>query len=257
MKIGDCVTLDGLRTSLVLLGIGLLTAACGGGGGGGSGDEVVDLTDLDMPGNVGGSMTQLGEWNDLMPGGLDVSDANSLLRAYYDSSGGQVVPEAPVQPEGTGTATWTGMWSGKFDVDPAAAATVATALVLRGVDASDLQTLSGSAVVTAYFENNSVEADLTYKDIGLGALGLSELTSDRVPVTGGRFEPRVTHSIEIPLGAAAITATGTFTGEGAFGGENAEGVAGYIDGDISAPGIGTGQLGTFNSVFYGDKKDTN
>ena len=142
------------------------------------------------------------------------------------------------------------MWSGKIDVDPVAA----LALSSVGVAASDLQGLSGSAVVTAYFENNSVKADLTYKDIGPDALGLSELTSDRVPVTDGKFQPTVTHTLQIP--AAAITATGTFTGEGAFGGANAEGVAGYIDGDISAPELG-GQLGTFNSVFYGDKDDTN
>ena len=82
MKIGDCVTRDGLRTSLVLLGIGLLTAACGGGGGSGSGDEMPEEA---MPDNGGGAMmTQLGEWNAPMAGGLDVSDANSLLRAYYD-----------------------------------------------------------------------------------------------------------------------------------------------------------------------------
>ena len=245
MKIGDCVTRDGLRTSLVLLGIGLLTAACGGGGGG-SGDQMPEGA---MPGNGGGPMvTQLGEWDVPMPGGLDVSDANSLLRAYYDSSGGHVVPDAPVQPEGTGTATWTGMWSGNIDVDPVAA----LALSSVGVDASDLQRLSGNAVVTAYFENNGVEADLTYEDIGLDEFGLSELTSDRVPVTGGTFQPTVTHTLQIP----AITATGTFTGEGAFGGANAEGVAGYIGGGISAPELG-GQLGTFNSVFYGDKVDTN
>ena len=188
MKIGDCVTLDGLRTSLVLLGIGLLTAACGGGGGG-SGDEMTGcplMLSWTMPVNGGGSMmTQLGEWNDLMPGGLDVSDANSLLRAYYDSSVGHVVADAPVQPEGMGTATWTGMWSGNIDVDPAAVA----ALSFVGVAESDLQGLSGSAVVTAHFGNNSVEADLTYKDIGLDDFGLSELTSERVPVTGGRFQP--------------------------------------------------------------------
>ena len=143
------------------------------------------------------------------------------------------------------------MWSGNIDVDPAAA----VALVLGGVAESDLQGLSGNAVVTAYFENNGVEADLTYEDIGLDEFGLSELTSVRVPVTGGSFHPTVTHTLEISLGATAITATGTFTGEGAFGGANAEGVAGYIGGGISAPELG-GQLGTFNSVFYGDK-DTN
>ena len=246
MKIGGCVTLDGLRTSLVLLGIGLLTAACGGGG-----DQMTGATEPDgMPGSGGGSpVTQLGEWNVPMPDDLDFSDANGLLRAYYDSSGGHVVAGAPVQPEGMGTATWTGMWSGNVDVDPAAAA----ALSFAGLAVSGFRALSGSAVVTAYIGNNSVEADLTYQDIGLDDFGLSELTSERVPVTGGTFQPTLTHTLQILLGDTAITATGTFTGEGAFGGANAEGVAGYMGGGISAPGLGTGELGTFNSVFYGDQ----
>ena len=242
MKIGGCVTLDGLRTSLVLLGIGLLIAACGG-----SDDRMTGVTEPDaMPGNGGGSMmTQLGEWEVPTPGGLDLRDANGLLKANYDSSGGQVVADAPVQPEGMGTATWTGMWSGNIDVDPAAA----LALSSVGLAASDLQGLSGGAVVTAYFGSNSVEADLTYKDLGLGAVGLSELTSDRVPVTGGTFQPTRTHEIQIPLGAIETTVTGTFSGEGAFGGANAEGVAGYMGGGIGVLGL---ELG-FKSVFYGDK----
>ena len=173
MKIGGCVTLDGLRTSLGLLGIGLLIAACGGGG---SGDGMTGTPEPDaMPGNGGGSMmTQLGEWNVPMPGGLDLSDANGLLRAHYDSSGGHVVAGAPVQPVGMGTATWTGMWSGNVDVNPAA-------LTLVGLAASDFQGLSGGAVVTAYFGNNGVEADLTYEDLGLDAFGLSELTLTAFP----------------------------------------------------------------------------
>ena len=196
-------------------------------------------------------MTQLGAWNVPMPGGLDVSDANGSLRAYYDSSGGHVVADAPVQPEGMGTATWTGMWSGNIDLDPAAA----LALSVVGLAASDFQALSGGAIITAHFLSNSVEADLTYRDIGLDNLGLSELTSERVPVTGGTFQPTITHSLQIPLGATVITATGTFTGDGAFGGANADGVAGYMGGGISAPGLGTGDLGTFKSVFYGDKDE--
>ena len=249
MKIADCVTLDGLRTSLVILGIGLLISACGGGGG--SGDPMTGAPEQDaMPGNGEASMmTQLGEWNIPMPGDLDLSDENGLLRAYYDSSGGHVVAGAPVQPEGMGTATWTGMWSGNVDVDSAAA----PALSFAGLAARDFQGLSGGAVVTAYFGNDGVEAKLTYEDLGLDTLGLSELTSERVPVTAGTFRPTKTHSLQIPLGPATITATGTFAGEGAFGGANAEGVAGYMGGGISAPGLGTGELGTFNSVFYGDK----
>ena len=257
MKIGGCVTLDGLRTSLVLLGIGLLIAACGGGGGG-SGDQMTGAPEQDaMPGNGEGSMmTQLGDWNLVppIPGGLDFRDNNGLLRAYYDASGGgHVMADAPVQPEGMGKATWTGRWSGNIvDVD----STAALALSSAGWTASDFQELGGSADVTAYFENDSVQADLTYKDIGLDEFGHSELTTKRVPVTDGTFEPEITHTLVIPTpipGATPIETTGTFTGKGAFGGANAEGVAGYIGGDISAAGLGTGKLGTFRSVFYGDK----
>ena len=246
MKIGGCVALDGLRTSVVFLGIGLLITACGG-----DGDQMAGAPEQEaMSGDGTGSlMTQLGEWNVPMPGGLDVSDANSVLRAYYDASGGHVVADAPVQPEGTGTATWTGRWSGEVDVDPAAV----TALSLIGATESDFQGLSGGAVVTVYFGSSGDEVDLTYQDLGLDDFGLSELTSERVPLSGGTFQPAVTHSIQIPLGLTDITATGTFAGEGAFGGANAEGVAGYIGGSISAPGLGTGDLGIFNSVFYGDK----
>ena len=246
MKIDGRVALDDLRTSVVFLGIGLLITACGGGGG-----QMPNVPEQEaMPDDgTGSSMTQLGEWNAPMPGGLDVSDANNVLRAYFDSSGGYVVAGAPVQPEGTGTATWTGMWSGRIDVDPAAV----PALPLVGVTASDLQALSGGAVVTVYFGNNSDEVDLTYKDIGLDDLGLSELTSERVPLSGGTFQPAVTRTIRVPFGGREITATGTFTGEGAFGGANAEGVAGYVSGDISVPGLGTGNLGNFKSVFYGDE----
>ena len=246
MKIGGCVALDGLRTSVMFLGIGLLITACGG-----DGDQMAGAPEQEaMPDDGTGSlMTQLGEWNVRMPDGLDVSDANNVLRAYYDTSGGHVVADAPVQPEGTGTATWTGMWSGQIDVDPAAVATLSFA----GVTESDLQGLSGGAVVTVYFGNDGDEVDLTYQDLGLDDLGLSELTSERVPLSGGTFRPAVTHTIQIPLGLTDISVTGTFAGEGAFGGANAEGVAGYVGGDLSAPGLGTGDLGIFSSVFYGDK----
>ena len=249
MKIGGCVALDGLRTSVVFLGIGLLITACGGGG-----DQMADAPEQDaMSGDGTGSlMTQLGEWNVPMPGGLDVSDANNVLRAHYDASGGHVVAGTPVQPEGTGTATWTGMWSGEIDVDPAATLT----LSLLGATASDFQGLSGGAVVTVYFGSDGDEVDLTYQDLGLDDFGISELTSERVPLSGGTFRSAVTRTIQIPSGVTDISVTGTFTGEGAFGGANAEGVAGYVSGDISYSGLGSGDLGMFKSVFYGDK-DTN
>jgi len=145
-----------------------------------------------------------------------------------------------------GTATWTGSWLGNVEVDSA----FAPSLSLVGLTASDLQGLNGGAVVTAYF-GSSVEADVTYHDIGLDAFGFSSLTSDRVAVTNGEFQPTKTQSISIQLGTAQLTGTGTISGEGAFGGANAEGVAGHMGGDINI--VGLGDLGTFSSVFYGTK----
>ena len=246
MKIGDCAAPRCLRTSLALLGIGVLIAACGGGGGSTPGaDGMPDGGQMPDEGQ-GPAMTQLGTWN-VMPTGPEVSDSNGVLRAYYDTGGvGHVVAGTPVQPEGMGTATWTGEWSGGVDVDSA----FAPSLPLIGLTASDLQGLNGGAVVTAYF-GSSVEADVTYNDIGLDAFGFSSLTSDRVSVTNGEFRPTKTQSINIQLGPTALAGTGTISGEGAFGGANAQGVAGYMGGDISI--VGLGDLGTFSSVFYGTK----
>ena len=124
----------------------------------------------------GPAMTQLGTWN-VMSSGLDVSDSNGVLRAHYDSADvGHVVAGAPVQPEGMGTATWTGRWSGNVDVDSA----FAPSLPLVGPDRQRPPgSWGGGAVVTAYF-GGSVEADVTYQDIGLDDLGFSSLTSERV-----------------------------------------------------------------------------
>lgn len=246
MKIGDCATLRCLRTSLALLGIGVLIAACGGGGGSKpSADGMRDGGQM-PDGGQGPAMMQLGTWN-VMPTGLDVSDSNNVLRAYYDSAGGHVVAGTPVQPEGMGEATWTGGWSGEVDVDPNFVGTLA----LIGLTASDLQGLNGVAVVTAYF-GSSVEAGVTYNDIGLDALGFSSLTSERVAVTNGAFQPAKTLSLNIQLGQTPLPVTATISGKGAFGGANAEGVAGYMGGGIAISG-GGGDVGTFSSVFYGTK----
>lgn len=114
--------------------------------------------------------------------------------------------------------------------------------------ASDLQGLSGGAVVTVDF-GSSVEAAVTYNDIGLDAFGFSSLTSEPVSVTNGEFQPTKTQSIQL---GPTLTGSATISGEGAFGGANAEGVAGYMGGDISI--VGLGDLGTFSSVFYGTRE---
>ena len=221
---------------MALLVAGLLLAACGGDGGM-SGDGIADL----------------GEWNVPPAGTLDVRHANDLLRAYYDAAGGHVLASPPTQPAGMGTATWNGQWSGKIEVsaDPAAA------LGLSQVDLTpaDLEALSGGARVTAYFEDGGVEATLTYMDTGLEEFGLAEITSERAAVTEGRFQPAKTETIEVPPPIGPITFTGAFAGEGAFGGTDAEGVAGYLSGDI-ASGSGSGQIdiGRFKSVFFGTRE---
>ena len=256
MKFGCGPALGRLSATLMILGMVLLIAACG------SSDKtpvVEGPGDTDEP-----MMTDLGAWNTLAPGSLDISDANSVLRAYYDEGVGHVVAAAPVQPVGTGTATWTGMWSGNIEMNPDPLAS--RGLGAYGVSSDDLAQLGGEAQVTAFFEGDGVKAELTYQDFGLDEIGLSEITSDRVPVTDGRFKPEkmYSHSFEAetanpfdptaPTTITPTTVTGNFTGEGAFGGTDAAGVVGHVDGGVTIEyGRGPTNLGTFRSVFYGTK----
>ena len=210
-------------------------------------------TDGDSSGDSGSMMSELGEWNTLAGGSLTVSDSNNVLVAEYDSSGdGSVTAGTPVQPSGTGTATWTGMWAGKIGVeqDPAAAG----GLEILGVNPADLETMGGVARVTAYFEGEGVEAAVTYQDLGLENLGLTELTSERVSVTDGTFQPGLMYSNTFAAGPIQLTVTGDITGEAAFGGTDAAGVVGYMGGDLNVEyGRGPTPLGTLQSVFYGSK----
>lgn len=261
MKSENRAALNGLRTIASVLGIGLLLAACSGGDDSMSGtmDNMPETPGDDMSGTMDDNdmsgMTDLGAWN--MTGTLDVSDANGVLRAYYDMGAGRLAAPAPVQPEGMGTATWTGMWSGHIEVNQSPETQAGLGII--GLTPADLQGLGGGANVTAYFESDGVVAVLTYEDLGIDALGLSEISSDRAPVTGGTFKPAKTFtSPPIPFTfqgtPASLTVMGDFAGEGAFGGSDAEGVAGYMGGEISLEyGRGPRNLGTFQSVFYGTK----
>lgn len=235
------------KSGVALLATGLLLAACGGDGGM-SGDQASS-----PPATVEPMIAELGEWNVLPAGTLDVGDANDILRAYYDAVGGHVLASAPTQPMGMGTATWNGQWSGKIEVS----SNPAVALSLSQVDLTpaDLEALSGGARITAYFENSGVEATLTYMDTGLDEFGLAEIMSERAAVTEGRFRPATTEMIQAPSPIGPITFTGTFAGEGVFGGTDAEGVAGYVSGDIaSSSGLGQIDIGTFKSVFHGTRE---
>ncbi|MDE0207532.1 MAG: hypothetical protein OXP66_16085 [Candidatus Tectomicrobia bacterium] len=238
----------GLEAFLIILGMVLLLAGCGGG----SSTSSMEPEPMD---NGGGPLTDLGEWNTPMAGALDVSDTNQILRAHYDDSGdGRVVAAAPVQPQGTGTAVWNGMWSGEIEVAPDQLVT--TALALLDSSAEKLAGLAGAARVTAYFGSGGVMADLTYLDLDLDEFGISELTSERVAVTGGRFAPTKTESADTSVDfqgdSLTVTVSGEFAGKGAFAGAGAAGVVGYMGGDITVEFRQvTRDLGTFRSVFYG------
>ena len=259
MTFGHGLAMRRLAAALIVLCMALLLTSCGGSATTSMGDGV--------PGNGAGPMIELGEWNTLMPGTLDISDANNALRAHYDDSGvGRVTAAAPVQPVGTGTATWSGRWSGKIEVNPDPLTRVG--LGAYGVNPDDLAQLDGDAQVTAFFEDDGVKAELTYRDLGLDNLGLSEITSDRVSVTDGRFEPRKMYSISFdaetadpfdPTAPTTITPTtigGNFTGEGAFGGTDATGVVGYVGGGVTIEyGRGPTNVGTFQSVFHGTRNE--
>ena len=246
-------TIGRLPAALLILGMALMMAACGSDSGNGTAEVEMPADGDGMTGDGGEPMmTELGEWNTLMPGALDIGDANSLLRAYYDDAGtGRVAAAMPVQPAGTGSATWTGMWSGKVADD-------ADGWPSYGVTYEDLQELGGEARITAYFEGGGVEAELAYTGIGFDFIGLAELTSDRVSVTGGTFEPAKAHSFTYvsQQGGGTVTVTGTFAGKGAFGGADAEGVVGHLGGPLSLEyGAGPRPLGTLQTVFYGTQDD--
>lgn len=235
------------KSGVALLVAGLLLAACGGDGGT-SGGAALAPTELDEP-----MIAELGEWNALPAGTLDIRDTNDLLRAYYDTASGHVTAGAPTQPAGMGTAIWNGRWSGTIEVSSNPA--VAMGLDLVDLTPADLEALSGGARITAHFESDGVEATLTYMDTGLDEFGLAEITSERVSVSGGRFHPTATETIDVPSSIGPITFTGTFAGEGAFGGTDAEGVAGYVSGDIaSSSSLGQVDIGTFKSVFHGTRE---
>ena len=224
-----------------------LLAACGGDGGMSGREAPTPPAPLDP------TIAELGEWNVLPGGTLGVGDTNDLLRASYDATGGHVMARAPIQPAGMGTATWKGQWFGTIEVNSNDRAVV---MGLQRVDLTpdDLDALSGGARITAHFGSNGVEATLTYMDTGLDEFGLAEIASERVSVSGGRFHPTATETIDVPSSIGPITFTGNFAGEGAFGGTDAEGVAGYVSGEIaSSSSLGQIDIGTFKSVFHGTR----
>ena len=248
-----------LPAALTTLGVVLLLGACA------SSSTTTMVGESDNMASEA-AMMELGEWNALPAGSLDISDMNNVLRAYYDSEGdGHLMAAAPVQPAGPGTATWNGMWSGKIELNPDPLASAG--LRAFGVNPDGLEELGGMAQITAYFEDGGVGAELVYRDIGVDGLRLSEITFDRVTVTRGQFEPQRMYSHSFvamttnPFDPAApstmtpTTVTGDFTGQGVFGAADAAGVVGYLDGGMNIEyGRGPTNLGVFHSVFFGTRE---
>ena len=258
MKTCNCGPSVGrLPMAMLLLGMALLLAACGSS----STTTAVEPDGTDSS----GPMIELGDWNMLTAGSLDIGDGNDVLRAHYDAMGeGHVTAMTPVQPAGTGTATWDGMWSGRIELNPDPLARAG--LEAFGVNPDGLEQLGGGAQMVAYLEEGNVMAQLTYRDIGVEGLDLSEISFDRVPVTNGLFEPRMTYNNSFdaetanpfdptaPTTITHATITGDFNGEGAFGGTDAVGVVGYLGGGMYIEyGRGPTSLGTLKSVFYGTR----
>ena len=137
-----------------------------------------------------------------------------------------------------------------------------------GAEREDFEGLGGRAQVTAYLEGDDVTAVLTYRDIPLADIGVTQLSSDPVSVTNGRFEPVKMETVMFdaetpdptnpaaPITTTSATVTGDFSGEGAFGGAGAAGVAGYVGGPIHIEyGRGLQRIGTLQSVFFGTRDD--
>ena len=264
-----------LPAALMILGTVLLLAACSSGGNGGGvgdpavpGDAMAQMAESPMAESPMAEtpMAELGEWNDLMAGSLRIRDANRVLDVHYDGDVGHIVAAMPVQPDITGTAEWSGMWSGRVELDP----NPLTVVGLRafGAEPEDFEGLGGRAQVTASLEGDDVTAVLTYRDIPLADIGVTQLSSDRVSVEGGRFEPVRMETVMFeaetpdptdpaaPITVRSATVTGDFSGEGAFGGAGAAGVAGYVGGPIHIEyGLGPQPIGTLQSVFFGSRDD--
>ena len=260
----------GYGPALMILGAVLLLAACSSGGNGeGVGDPAVpagDMAQMAETPMAESPMAELGEWNDLMAGSLRIRDANRVLDVHYDGDAGHLEVGMPVQPDITGTAEWNGMWSGRVELDPDPLTLVG--LSAFGAEPDDFEGLGGRALVTAYLEGDDVTAVLTYRDIPLADIGVTQLSSDRVSVEGGRFEPvrleivmfdaETTNPFDpsAPPTITPTTFTGDFSGEGAFGGAGAAGVAGYVGGPIHIEyGRGPQAIGTLQSVFFGSRDD--
>ena len=259
-----------LPAASMILAAVLLLAACSSGGNGGGvgdpadpGDDMAQMAETPMAETP---MTELGEWNVPMAGALDVSDTNGVLDAHYDGDVGHIEADMPVQPDITGTAEWSGMWSGRVELDPDPL--TALGLSALGAEPEDFEGLGGRAQVTAYLEGDDVTAVLTYRDIPLADIGVTQLSSDRVSVEGGRFEPVRMEVVMFdaetpnpldptgPTVTTSATVTGDFSGEGAFGGAGAAGVAGYVGGPIHIDyGPRTVPVGTLQSVFFGSRDD--
>ena len=197
--------------------LALILAACGGGGGGGR-----DTMPRTMP-DVGGGGDGNGDangWEVVRASGMPVGYEHTGygLVARFDATGANptITASSPTrQPELAGT--WSGRWSARY-----------TALTS---DYGELdRTDDGNARINVTVAGSNVQAMLTYAGVNIPGIP-STVSSNRVSVTDGRFEPSI--RLSTPEGPS------TFRGVGQFGGTDQKGVVGYVSGS------------DFRSVFYG------
>ena len=200
----------------VAVTLALILAACGGGGGGG------DTMPRIMP-DVGGGGNGDGDgWEIVSASGTPVGYEHTGydLVARFDATGANptITASSPTrQPEIAGT--WSGRWSARY-----------TALTsdYGELDEAD----DGDALIGVTIAGSNVEATLTYTGVNIPGIP-SSVSSNRVSVTDGRFEPSI--RLSTPEGPS------TFSGVGQFGGTDQKGVVGYVSGP------------DFRSVFYGSR----
>ena len=203
-----------LFSSLIMVAmVALALSGCSGsssGGGGGS-------PNIDNSGDNPSGPDNLGSWNSIMDGGIQVGVSHTehdLFARYAAGGSNPTLSASSPANQPTVAGTWSGKWAANHGDE----------LEMRD---------DGDARINVTIAGSRVDATLTYSGINIPSVPGS-ITSAPASVTDGRFAPRTSVNVQ--------GVTFTFAGEGQFGGADQQGVAGYVSG----PG--------FRSIFYGDKQ---
>ena len=157
--------------------------------------------------------SDFGPWEFVTEGDVAVGyrhDGHGLI-AKFDATGANptITASSPMhQP--TVQGTWVGKWAARY---------TSLSEDYGTFDADD----DGNARINVTIAGSNVEAVLTYTGIGIPGMP-SSISSDRAPVTDGRFAPSATVSVPTESGGRVSR---TFSGLGQFGGTDQNGVVFY------------------------------